>query len=175
MKRPLRAITVWQCWAGLLATGTKTVENRTWAPRQDELRVGEHVAIHAGTRYDEDSWDVCGMLKRELAPLGRWKSTEGAPWPLRSGKPNPDAEPDGQTPYGAIIGVAVLDEIRREPRSFRDDHGEYADPWWCGPYGWYLRDAVAIPAVWCGGARRLWLVEGRVLDDVRERYRAARG
>jgi hypothetical protein len=69
-------------------------------------------------------------------------------------------------PYGAIIGVAVLDEVRDTPRG--------DDPWWCGPVGWYLRDPVPFEAVECRGAQGLWFVKGEVLDTVRARYLAAR-
>ncbi len=172
-RRPLRALTVWEPWAGLLAIGIKRVENRTWRPRDGELRVGEHVAIHAGTKYDRDSWDVVYSLRRELEPQGRWLRDHDAPWPLRGAKPNPDADPETQTPYGAIIGVAVLDEVRTAPRVFRDDAGEYEDPFWCGPCGWYLKSPVPIAPVWVKGAQGLWIVRDPELSVVRERYRAA--
>ena len=41
----MRALTVWQPWASLIATGHKTVETRTWAPPQ--ALIGERIAIHA--------------------------------------------------------------------------------------------------------------------------------
>ncbi len=172
--RPLRAITVWQPWAGLLACGSKTVENRTWAPRAGELRVGERVAIHAGVKYDPESWQCVFDMRRQLTPANRWRGAESAPWPLRGAKPSPDADPADCTPYGAIIGVAVLDEVRTSPRVFRDDAGEYTDPFWCGPVGWYLRDAVAFPAVYCKGAQGLWIVRGETLDAVLARCAATK-
>lgn len=47
----MRALTIRQPWAGLIALGVKDVENRTWrAP--DDL-IGGRFAIHAG-RWDDD-------------------------------------------------------------------------------------------------------------------------
>lgn len=170
----MKALTVWQPWAGLLARGTKRVENRTWAPRPCELRPGDYVAIHAGVKYDRDSWALAIGLKKELEPLGRWTVDREALWPLRGTRPNPDGDPEDATPYGAIIGVAVLDEVRSIARTLRDARGEYADPFFFGPVGWYLRAPVPIAPVWCKGAKGLWTVPPDVLAGVRSGYRAAR-
>ena len=47
----MRALTVRQPWAGLIAHGIKNVENRTWAPTRG-LYIGDRFAIHAG-RWDD--------------------------------------------------------------------------------------------------------------------------
>lgn len=153
--KPLRALTVWQPFAGLLARGDKTVENRTWAPRPSELRPGDYLAIHAGVKRDVESWEFCVDIVNEMKRAGYVPPS--TPWRTNF----------KDAPYGAIIGVAVLDEVREAPRG--------DDPWWCGPVGWYLRDPVPIEAVECRGAQGLWRVTGDALDLVRERYRATRG
>ena len=44
----MRALTVWQPWAWLLAAGIKDYENRTWPmPREQQ---GHFIALHAATR-----------------------------------------------------------------------------------------------------------------------------
>ena len=43
----MRALTVQQPWAGLIAAGIKPVENRTWKPAAT-LAPNRHFAIHAG-------------------------------------------------------------------------------------------------------------------------------
>lgn len=47
----VKALTVRQPWAGLIALGIKDVENRTWTP-VPVLVPGDRFAIHAGTGYD---------------------------------------------------------------------------------------------------------------------------
>jgi hypothetical protein len=173
-KKPIKALTVWQPWACLLAVGIKTVENRTWSPTKGGLVIGDFVAIHAGASYHAEEWQYVVELKKKLDTLGRWNTKRDRPWAIKSGKPNPEADPSSDTtPYGAIIGVAVLDEIRRAPRSFTDQHGTYADPFWGGPVGWYLRDPVPFEAVPCAGMQGLWTPSEGVLSLVRERYKAA--
>lgn len=67
-----------------------------------------------------------------------------------------------EAPYSAIVGIAVLDEVRRAPRG--------RDPWWCGPVGWYLRAPVVVPPVPCAGGRGLWLVPEDTAEDLRETW-----
>lgn len=49
------------------------------------------------------------------------------------------------------------------------------DPWFFGPVGWQLGDAVAIEPVPCRGAQKLWRVPADVADAVRAAFRKARG
>lgn len=60
----MKAITIWQPWAGLLIAGLKPVENRTWKPR---LNIGERVAIHAG----KDQAEAPDWVSDEILKLGR--------------------------------------------------------------------------------------------------------
>lgn len=157
------ALTVWQPFAGLLVAGIKPVENRTWAPG-GRIRPGDRFMIHAGSRYDYDSWAWCIDLKKRLGPIGGWPRLREPTWPLSAVKPNPDADPLGITPYSAIVGVVTLDEVRREPRGF--------DPFWVGPVGWYVRDAVPIEPVGCVGFQGLWRPSPAVAAEVNARVDA---
>lgn len=173
-KKPIKALTVWQPWAALLAVGIKTVENRTWSPAKGGLVVGDFIAIHAGAVYKGDEWSYVVELKKQLDALGRWNATRRQPWPITPARPDPKVSPSSAaTPYGAIIAVAVLDEVRKAPRSFSDTRGSYEDPFWCGPFGWYLRDPVPFEPVACSGQQGLWTPDDSVLAIVRERYKAA--
>lgn len=49
----MRALTVQQPWAGLIASSAKTVENRSWPPPRAAL--GHQVAIHAGKTTDTEA------------------------------------------------------------------------------------------------------------------------
>ena len=44
----MKAITLWQPWASLIADGRKTVETRSWAP--PKALIGHRIAIHASKR-----------------------------------------------------------------------------------------------------------------------------
>lgn len=156
------AITVWQPFAGLLVSGVKPVENRTWSPKC--LRPGDRFFIHAGARYDREAWEWCIALKGRLGPEGKWGEVRKTPWPLSPSKPNPDADPLGTTPYGAIVGAVTLDEVRRTARG--------DDPWWIGPIGWYVRDPVPIDPVWCSGSQSLWKPSPAVVAEANARIDA---
>lgn len=47
----MKAVSLWQPWASLIACGAKTIETRSWpAPR---TVVGQRIAIHAAKRTSE--------------------------------------------------------------------------------------------------------------------------
>lgn len=47
----MRALTVKQPWASLIASGEKIIENRSWRP--PAALIGERIAIHAGAGWDK--------------------------------------------------------------------------------------------------------------------------
>jgi hypothetical protein len=53
----MKALTVRQPWAGLIARGVKDVENRTWIPSID---IGTRFAVHAGRRDEQARIDRHG-------------------------------------------------------------------------------------------------------------------
>lgn len=169
-RRRLRAVTIWQPWAGLLARGIKPVENRSWAPYPSQLCVGDFLAIHAGAAYHPEEWRIALDLKRQLEPRGLWTTRRESPWPLKPAKPSSES-PEG-TPYGAIIGVAVFDGVTTQPRLLDDGT---PDPFWFGPFGWYLRDPVPFAPLLCTGLRGLWTPDDALTKEVRRRYTDALG
>lgn len=140
----MKALTIWQPWAHFLAIGKKRVENRDWHPPKD--LIGQWIAIHAGRRYDARG---AASIANEL------------------GLVVPEAE---ALPAVAIVAVGVLDRVVGSD----DDSPGWDDPWFCGAFGWYLRDVVKIEPVPCRGAQKLWVVPGSVLRQVRANFRAAR-
>ncbi len=152
------ALTVWQPYAGALCWGVKPGENRTKAPG---LPPGSRILIHAGLRYDRESWER-GMAT--LASVDHVERFARPPWPLSPEPPNHDADPDGSTPYGAIIGEVTLEEVRRAARP--------GDPWFVGPVCWYFRRPVAIQPVFCAGQQWLWRPKPDVLSAARARVAA---
>lgn len=68
------------------------------------------------------------------------------------------------TKAGVIVGVArVTGSVT-----------ESDDPWFSGPYGWLLDDVTAFKEpVAAKGMQGLWKVEGKLLEQVREAFKAA--
>ena len=163
----LRALTVISPWSTLIALNAKPVENRTWAPY---LKPGDYLAIHAG------AWDTSKVLREwhgALELAGVYGLLEAIPLLAgfrdllvsRAPQSQIDAYCKSSCAYSSIVAVAVLDEVRSEPRG--------DDPWFCGPVGWYLRDVTSFDPVPCKGAQGLWTVPPAPLELVRERWKAA--
>lgn len=49
----MKAISLWQPWASLVAVGAKPYETRSWAP--PEALIGQPIAIHAAKRVDREA------------------------------------------------------------------------------------------------------------------------
>lgn len=167
----LIALTVWQPWATLLACGVKLVENRTWAPRAEELRPGETFLVHAGrfgVRHDEvepaaEEWEAA----RELL-VAHCRAGGVCPDPVkRLFRRRTDGTIAGtvEVSYGALVALVTFDGVTRSARRVEGAR----DPWWCGPVGWYVRDPVRFPPLPCAGEAGLWVVAPDVERVVRER------
>ncbi len=62
----MRAITLWQPWASLIAEGHKTIETRTH--NRFRCLVGQRIAIHAAKRFDGIG---CDVIRRNAAFGGK--------------------------------------------------------------------------------------------------------
>lgn len=93
----MKAITVWQPWASLLACGAKNYETRGWA-----TRYRGPIAIHAGK-------GCYGPYACEL-PIGFTDAAVNALWP---GTTDPCVIADNwdELPRGAIIATAELKNV----------------------------------------------------------------
>jgi hypothetical protein len=162
----MRALTLTQPWAGLVASGIKLVENR---PRRMIKRedFGKQFAIHASRDIDEEVYGRIVEIAPELA--GFLESSRGGHrwYQLSQVK-------------SAVIAVATIDyEIEADPT-----HG-YVGPvdvpalgdqrrWFFGPIGYVLRDIRALAKrVPCRGWQGFWTlpadVELRVRVQLAER------
>ena len=142
--KPIYALTAWQPWASLIVHGRKAVENRSWEPGS-RVRPGDLIAIHAGTRRDPREWEAAARIAAELGSCRRFEALDLDVY---------------SAPYGAIVGVATLDEVRSTARG--------DDSWFFGPLGWYLRDAVPFKTpVACKGAQGLWLPDEATVERMR--------
>ncbi len=149
----------WAIFHGLggesLGRGLKDVENRTWPPPID--RLGKPLAIHGGKTWDKGY----EQMVREVLHL--------------------DALPAEAHATG-ILGVVTLDRVITGDfypmvmrvgaplrRTAVGADSAFTSEWYCGPYGWVLRDPVVFrEPVACRGNRGLWPLPPEVLERVRD-------
>lgn len=101
----MKALTIRQPWASLIAAGVKTIETRSWS-----TRYRGPLAIHAGKHkpgdgelggwcYDERPWlDGCGWI----APIMERDSYTGDPIPEFFGN---------KMPLGAVVATCTLADV----------------------------------------------------------------
>lgn len=135
----MKAITLWQPWATLIAIGAKRIETRSWA-----TSYRGPIAIHAAARRPE-RFSAAGYTVRAHLTKPEYYLSRHPGW-----------EPVG-LPRGVVMAIATLTDcvptekldIDRRERAF----GDYTP----GRYGWVLSDVHAldqpIPAI---GHQRLW-------------------
>lgn len=142
----MKALTLHEPWASLIATGHKTIETRSWHPPAD--LVGQRIAIHAGKHVDHGMW---AMLERRF---GDFDVFEGAviciarlAWYGQVYATYPDTWHDGEllaqvTGHdGAIFTVDV------------DEWGDFSEGRWL----WGLEDVEWLdPPVRVNGQMGLW-------------------
>lgn len=113
----IRALTVKQPWASLIACGIKTVENRTW-PIPATWRDRGQLLIHAGVGFDRMAL-LRPEVRIELEAQSRpeWELPAGAVVAIAGKADCHEAEPDCCTsPYAASDGWHwTLADVRQLP------------------------------------------------------------
>ena len=172
----MKAITLHQPYASLIADGRKPFETRSWAPPQ--TLVDQRIAIHAGKRFDNE-------LANAASRFGYTVEFGGTP-----NRPKPVAT----FPLGAVVCTAVLrgafrvarlvlndtrfhvDEavpplnVGYPPNAYNDWPGCRVDPY--GDYSpgrwvWWLTDIKPYrPPVPARGRQGLWNWRGPELEDL---------
>lgn len=158
----MKAISLWQPWASLIACGEKPYETRHWAPPRE--LIGQTIAIHAAKKIDKDA---AGMATDLI--YGQFDNHGGLAEKLQASWGGDAAADDlmvkfGDTimPVGCVVCTARLDAAfqlgeraegtavpaasvvrrlisRQMPDCFTvryDDFGDYAP----GRWAWLLRD-----------------------------------
>jgi len=159
----IKAITLWQPWATLMALGLKRFETRSWATNYRGL-----LAIHAAAR-----------------PV-RWESEVGLAMASHLNQHGFYGRDD--FPYKAIVGVGKLmgcyatsddpmgrivygGEIAMPPSLPEFIFGNYAP----GRFAWHVPDVVGFKEpIYCSGAQGLWTPDDEVRTQVMELYQRAR-
>ena len=133
----MKALTLTQPWATLVAVGAKRIETRSWYTNQRG-----RIAIHAAKGFPLQARDICQEkpFRDVLHALGLTLF---------------------DLPLGAVIATAELWRILRidymvsallPPPEPERSYGDYAPL----RYAWYLRDVWAIEPVPCKGHLGLW-------------------
>lgn len=106
----MRAITLWQPWASLVAEGVKTIETRP-APYPWTRAIGERIAIHAGVRApcDKEHGLTTGAPPVEIGDYLYWYAGGETP-PCYAWK-HKDGPYLGALPRGAIVATCVLADV----------------------------------------------------------------
>ncbi len=162
MGATMRALTLTQPWAGLVASGIKLVENRPRAmiKRSD---VGEPFAIHASRQWDAKAYARIIEIAPELDHLAAPGIEQ--PWARLA------------RALSAVIAVATVDKvldggwtaetIHEHSDALCDSRGRPLGPsqvrWFFGPVGYVLRDVRALPEpVPCKGHLGYWTLPADV-------------
>lgn len=165
----MKALTLTQPWAGLVAAGIKRVENRK-RPVVKPEDFGRPFAVHASREIDETVYTRIGTLAPEL--FGRATDAEDV------GAPSFELGPDTSAAWyrlsritSSVIGVATIDGVIEDTDD--EDDGTYglrADQrrWFFGPIGYVLRDVRPLPEpIPCRGWLGFWTLPREVEDTLR--------
>jgi len=128
------ALTLHQPWAGLVASGIKRIENRSWKP--NDRMIGQLIAIHAGQRFDKPA----DALMQSLLHDGD--------------RPVPQhlSEARGAIVATCRIGAFVHGDIEAAKLIGKDQQR-----WFFGPHGWVLSEIEQLETpLLCRGYQKLW-------------------
>jgi hypothetical protein len=129
----VKALSIMQPWASLIAFGHKAIENRTWRPPTS--MIGQRFAIHASKKIDMDA-----LTELHHGMCG-WKREN---WPYAK----PKLFPTSAIIATAVLGRVVVGDGFMEPAP--DDERAFEEPWrsiavdqrrwYFGPVGFVLHD-----------------------------------
>ena len=112
----MKAISIKQPWASLIAHGIKDIENRTW--KCPKKYIGQRILIHA-SKKSADFWDSSPEISEIVDKFLSEISKSGTDW--------------SPYPFGAIIGSVVIADCVQNHSSVWAEKG-------C--WNWVLKDAV---------------------------------
>jgi len=167
--QPMKAISLWQPWASLLAIMAKIYETRSW-----ETRYRGPIAIHAALKKPPMQGDLPyevfdAMVHALSAYYGAWRYD----WHLGGTRMNPDGTDNGfDIPRGAVIATAELVGCHKmyetptgvliqpgEPKRGRFITGDellFGD-WTPGRYAWEFANMQLLPVpIPARGMQGLW-------------------
>lgn len=168
----MKALTVWQPWASLIAIGAKPYEFRGWKPPRN--LIGQRIAIHAGARPIRASevralvWALRGNPQMANPCLHREIALPVLERVLRSFEKSPDTlfgtEDAATLPLSHVVCTAVVGEPKPGDvcaAEFGMGAGNDSDREGTFNWGWPMLDVqLVMPPVPARGAQGLWDVTG---------------
>jgi hypothetical protein len=153
----MKAITLTQPWATLVATGAKQIETRSWS-----TSYRGPLAIHAAKGLGPVGGKLaleklCNRIPFRSALAAHLARVNGTNWLLPT------------LPLGAVVAVVELYDIQpiiQLVNTISDQERAFGD-YSAGRCGWLLRNAQMLPApVACSGALGLWTLPAGVQEQV---------
>lgn len=141
----MKALTIWQPWASLIAVGAKPVEWRGW-PAPAHVH-GQRIAIHAGARPMKraEVQDLLHRVRHEPETLG-FVGALAEPLLDRA------LVSPGSLPLSHVLCTAILGRPRPATELVRDSDRVDHSKW-----GWPLSEIVLLrPPVPTRGAQGFW-------------------
>lgn len=132
----MKAITLREPWATLVAIGAKKIETRSW--KAPDWLIGQRIAIHAAKGLTENEWSIA-----KCSP-GFPEALKDSPWFWDSAL-HKFAFPETR---GKVIATAVLSGCMRFNeinRAMIDRHELTFGDFTPGRYGWLIRDVQRLP------------------------------
>ena len=157
----MKALTVWNPWAMLIAAGFKPFEFRGWKPPASI--VGQRIAIHAGARKVKRH-EVDALIAQVRGKLG----LRNAPCLLPEAATYLSTRPLASYPYKAIVCTARLGEPIRGDEAAERMGCQVNDSDRAGTFNWAwpMLDIAYVPSVPCRGAQGLWNVPEPVVQEI---------
>ena len=133
----MKAISLWQPWASLVADSRKRIETRSWRP--PEWLVGKKLAIHATKKVDTDAAREFGYYP-DVIPRGAIVAVVYLDSWMNFTEENTEHISDEEKRYGDFypgrFGWVFTDIIKLPiPYPIRGAQGIFDCPDWCAKHG----------------------------------------
>lgn len=148
----MKALSIMQPWASLIAFGVKLIENRSWRPSS---MIGESFAIHASAKRDMDAF--ADLRDGVLIDKDEW------PFPYATVK---------DFPTGALLGTARIVTYVTNAYQIAEYTKVEQGRWYTGEIGFVLADVRRIdPITDVKGALGFWQLSDAHEAELVERLR----
>lgn len=149
----MRALSLWDPWASLVAIEAKRYETRSWA-----TSYRGPIAIHSTKKFDEEDRSIC-LCEPFRSAL------------VAGGIDTPEQLPRmAIIAVGRLVGIARAEDERASLSEQERAFGDYSD----GRFAWAFADVRRLPEpIPCSGLQGLWTVPLVVVARVEEQLRGA--